>query len=203
MSQSTKQYLRVLALTATLTAPAAFADYEDGVAAAQNGDYATALREFTTAAEAGLDLAQYNLGILYYLGQGVEQNYAEALRWTLAAAEQGHVNAQFNLASLYYYGTGTAVDYAQALRWNLAAAEAQHAGAQHSLAKMYELGEGTEVDLVRAHFWASASQYTANAEQDAAAAAEATALLGELAAKMSAAQISEARKAFAEWTISR
>ncbi len=203
MSQSTKQYLRVLALTATLTAPAAFADYEDGVTAAQNGDYATALREFTTAAEAGLDLAQYNLGILYYLGQGVEQNYAEALRWTLTAAEQGHVNAQFNLASLYYYGTGTAVDYAQALRWNLAAAEAQHAGAQHSLAKMYELGEGTEVDLVRAHFWASASQYTANAEQDAAAAAEATALLGELAAKMSAAQISEARKAFAEWTISR
>ncbi len=203
MSQSTKQYLRVLALTATLTAPAAFADYEDGVTAAQNGDYATALREFTTAAEAGLDLAQYNLGILYYLGQGVEQNYAEALRWTLAAAEQGHVNAQFNLASLYYYGTGTAVDYAQALRWNLAAAEAQHAGAQHSLAKMDELGEGTEVDLVRAHFWASASQYTANAEQDAAAAAEATDLLGELAAKMSAAQISEARKAFAEWTISR
>lgn len=203
MSQSTKQYLRVVALTVTLNAPAVFADYEDGVIAAQNGDYATALREFTTAAEAGLDLAQYNLGILYYLGQGVEQNYAEALRWTLAAAEQGHVNAQFNLASLYYYGTGTVVDYAQALRWNLAAAEAPHAGAQHSLAKMYELGEGTEVDLVRAHFWASASQYTANAEQDAAAAAEATALLGELAAKMSAAQISEARKALAEWTISR
>lgn len=203
MSQSTKQYLRVLALTATLTAPAAFADYEDGVTAAQNGDYATALREFTTAAEAGLDLAQYNLGILYYLGQGVEQNYAQALRWTLAAAEQGHVNAQFNLASLYYYGTGTAVDYAQALRWNLAAAEAQHAGAQHSLAKMYELGEGTEVDLVRAHFWASASQYSANAEQDTESIAAATALLGELAAKMTAEQLSEARKAFAEWTISR
>lgn len=198
-----KHYLRALALAATLAAPAAFADYEEGVTAAQNGDYATALREFTAAAEAGLDLAQYNLGILYYLGQGVEQNYAEALRWTLAAAEQGHVNAQFNLASLYYYGTGTAADYTQALRWNLAAAEAQHAGAQHSLAKMYELGEGTEVDLVRAHFWASASRYNANAEQDAAAAAEATALLGELSAKMTPEQISEARRTFAEWTISR
>ncbi|MES3007357.1 MAG: tetratricopeptide repeat protein [Pseudomonadota bacterium] len=198
-----KHYLRALALTATLAAPLAVADYEDGVTAAQNGDYATALREFTTAAEAGLDLAQYNLGILYYLGQGVEHNYAEALRWTLAAAEQGHVNAQFNLASLYYYGTGTAVDYAQALRWNLAAAEAQHAGAQHSLAKMYELGEGTEVDLVRAHFWASASQYDENAEGNVEENADATALLDELAAKMSAAQLSEARKAFAEWTISR
>jgi hypothetical protein len=195
--------LRVLVLTATLASPAAFADYEEGVTAAQNGDYATALREFTAAAETGLDLAQYNLGILYYLGQGVEQNYAEALRWTLAAAEQGHVNAQFNLASLYYYGTGTAVDYAQALRWNLAAAQAQHAGAQHSLAKMYELGEGTEVDLVRAHFWASASQYNANAEQDTAVSAEAIALLGELSAKMTPEQLSAARKTFAEWTISR
>lgn len=198
-----KHYLRVLALSTILTAPEAFADYEDGVTAAHNGDYATALREFTAAAETGLDLAQYNLGILYYLGQGVEQDYAQALRWTLAAAEQGHVNAQFNLASLYYYGTGTAVDYAQALRWNLAAAEAQHAGAQHSLAKMYELGEGTEVDLVRAHFWASASQYNANAEQDVAASSEASNLLGELAAKMTAEQLSEARKAFAEWAISR
>ena len=199
-----KPYLGVVALTVLLSGtPAAHADYEEGVTAAQNGDYATALREFTAAAEAGLDLAQYNLGILYYLGQGVEQNYTQALHWTLAAAKQGHLNAQFNLASLYFYGTGTAVDYTQALRWNLAAAEAQHAGAQHSLAKMYELGEGTEVDLVRAHFWASASQYNANVEQDAARSAEAIALLGELSAKMTPEQLSAARKTFAEWTISR
>ncbi len=48
----------------------ASADYEDGVNAAFDGDFDTAFLEFTIAAESGLDLAQYNLGILYFTGQG-------------------------------------------------------------------------------------------------------------------------------------
>jgi TPR repeat protein len=120
-------YTAVL-LCAALSCPSLQADYEDGVEAAAAGDYATALKEFTVAAEAGLDLAQYNLAILYFTGQGVAQDYAEALRWTKAAAEQGHLNAQFNLGALHYTGTGTAVDMAQAFAWYEQAAEGQHAG---------------------------------------------------------------------------
>jgi TPR repeat protein len=171
------------------------ADYEDGVTAAQNGDFDTALREFTVAAAEGLDLAQYNLAILYFTGQGVEQNHAEALRWTLAAAEQGHLNAQFNLGALYYTGTGTAVNLEEALRWYTIAAQSQHSGAQYNLATMYELGEGTAVDLVEAHFWASAAQYNEFAD--------APALLGRLSTQMSAEQLSAARVRFAEWMLSR
>jgi len=169
------------------------ADYEAGVTAAQNGDYATALHEFQEAADAGLDLAQYNLAILYFTGRGVEQDYAEALRWTMMAAEQGHQNAQFNLGALYYTGTGTAVDLEKSLQWYTHAAERQHGEAQYNLATMYELGEGTEMDLVRAHFWASASlsnEYS-----------EAPALLQKLAAKMTPEQLSEARGEFARWRL--
>jgi len=43
----------------------ALADYEAGVNAAFNGDFEAAFHEFSVAAEEGLDLAQYNLGILY------------------------------------------------------------------------------------------------------------------------------------------
>ena len=56
-----------------------FADYEEGVEAAFSGDFETAFREFTSAAEDGLSLAQYNLGILYFTGQGVSKNLEEAL----------------------------------------------------------------------------------------------------------------------------
>lgn len=186
--------LSMTAVTASLvTSHVAHADYEAGVTAAQNGDFATALREFTEAAEAGLDLAQYNLAILYYTGQGVEQNYEEAYRWTLAAAEQGHLNSQVNLASLYYYGTGTAQNFAEALRWNTVAAEAQHAGAQHSLAKMYQLGEGTEVDLAKAHLWASAALHNEYREAEG--------LLMELGKAMTPEELSAARRAFAEWML--
>ena len=176
-----------------LSFPALHADYEDGVEAAAAGDYATALQEFTVAAEAGLDLAQYNLAILYFTGQGVAQDYAEAVRWTLAAAEQGHLNAQFNLGALYYTGTGTAVDMAQAFAWYERAAESQHAGAQYNLATMYELGEGVDADLVRAHFWASAAQYNEFAD--------APALLERLSAAMTPDQLSAARQAFAQWML--
>ena len=86
--------------------PFVIADYEDGVNAAFNGDFETALHEFTLAAEEGLDLAQYNLAILYFTGQGVERDLDEAFRWTEAAAMQGHVGAQFNLGNLYYAGDG-------------------------------------------------------------------------------------------------
>ena len=187
--------LRLLpALLFSLTLSTALqADYEAGVAAAQNGDYDTALQEFKQAAEAGLDLAQYNMAVLYFTGRGVEQDYAEAFRWTEMAAEQGHLNAQFNLGALYYTGTGTAANLEKSLQWYTLAAESQHAEAQYNLATMYELGEGTPIDLVRAHFWASASQYNEFAD--------APALLQALSAKMSAEQLSEARGAFARWRL--
>ena len=169
------------------------ADYEAGVTAAQNGDYETALREFMVAAEAGLDLAQYNMAVMYFTGRGVEQDYAQAFRWTEMAAMQGHLNAQFNLGALYYTGTGTEVDLEKSLQWYSRAAESQHGEAQYNLATMYELGEGTPIDLVRAHFWASASQYN---EFD-----DAPALLQALSAKMTAEQLSEARGAFARWRL--
>ena len=171
------------------------ADYEAGVTAAQNGDYVTALREFQEAADAGLDLAQYNLAVMYFSGRGVEQDYAEAFRWTEMAAEQGHLNAQFNLGALYYTGTGTAVDLEKSLQWYTRAAEAQHGEAQYNLATMFELGEGTAMDLVRAHFWASASQYNEYAD--------APALLQALSAKMTPEQLSEARGIFARWRLAQ
>lgn len=181
------------ALVTALSSSLACADYEEGVNAAENGDYQTAFNEFMIAAEAGLDLAQYNLAILYFMGQGVGQNYETALRWTKAAAEQGHLNAQLNLGALYYNGTGTTVDFERALQWYSAAAESQQSDAQYNLATMYEHGEGTEQDLVRAYFWASAAQYN---EHPGAAA-----LIRQLTEKMSAEQISAARRSFAEWML--
>ena len=42
------------------------ADFQKGLAAAQSGDYATALRELTPLAEQGDADAQSNLGVMYY-----------------------------------------------------------------------------------------------------------------------------------------
>ena len=107
--------------TLGLTAPA-WAGWDEGVAAYQRGDYATALRELRPLAEQGHADAQFNLGTMYDNGQGVPQDDAEAVKWYRKAAEQGVADAQYNLGSMYYDGQGVTQDYVQTHMWlNVAA----------------------------------------------------------------------------------
>jgi TPR repeat protein len=62
-------------------------------------------------------LAQYNLGMLYYRGQGVAQNYGEAFKWLEKSAQQNHPTAQYNLAVMYEQGQGTNKDLAKSQQW--------------------------------------------------------------------------------------
>ena len=115
---------RILAavLLLTLAAPALGQDYEKGVRAFGQRDYATALREWRPLAEQGDTAAQFALGLMYENGRGVPQDYAEALSWYGLAAEQGNAVAQAGLASMYYKGQAVSQDYVQAHKWfNLAA----------------------------------------------------------------------------------
>jgi uncharacterized protein len=66
---------------------------EDGVAAHDKGDYATALRLWRPLAEQGNAYAQYNLGLMYDYGTGVAQDYREAAKWYRLAAVRGYTLA--------------------------------------------------------------------------------------------------------------
>ena len=76
-------------LSLTLPSSVAAQDFDRGVSAYNDGDYPTALREFRLAAEQGSASAQYNLGVMYYNGQGVPQNYQLAYMWFSRAAAKG------------------------------------------------------------------------------------------------------------------
>jgi len=70
---------------------------DDGMAAYERGDYATAFKEWRPLAEQGHADAQSNLGVMYDQGLGVPQNCTEAVKWCHKAAEQGDAAAQYNL----------------------------------------------------------------------------------------------------------
>jgi len=73
-------------------------------------------------AEAGIAVAQYDLGVMYANGLGVPEDDAEAVRWYRLAADQGDASAQFNLGFMYVNGEGVPQDDVQAHMWfNLAA----------------------------------------------------------------------------------
>ena len=54
-----------------LTPGPATAELDEGFAAQERGDYRAAFREFMPLAVAGNATAQFNLGLMYELGQGV------------------------------------------------------------------------------------------------------------------------------------
>jgi len=59
----------------------------------QGANYKSASQWFRKAAERGVADSQFNLGILYARGIGVEQNLAESYKWFSLAAAQGDVDA--------------------------------------------------------------------------------------------------------------
>jgi TPR repeat protein len=117
------------------------------------------------AAELGDAVAQFNLGLRYYNGQGVLQDYKEAVKWWSKAAEQGHASAQFNLGLRYALGEGVAQDYKEAVKWWRKAAEQGAAHAQYNLGASYANGQGVPKDDKEAVKW-----YRKAAEQGYASA---------------------------------
>lgn len=72
---------------------------------------------FEQAAKKGHAPAQYNLGIMAYLGQATGQDYLTASEWFRMAAEQEHRAAQYNLGFLYFEGKGVDKDDLLAFMW--------------------------------------------------------------------------------------
>ena len=62
------------------------ADFNKGLTAAQNGDFATAFKEWKPLAEQGSAKAQYNLGVMYGNGLGFVQDFINAHMWWNIAA---------------------------------------------------------------------------------------------------------------------
>ncbi len=184
---------KILWAVAIIFSPNVFADYEEGLDAAFRGDYQTAFREFSLAAETGLDVAQYNLAILYFTGQGVDQNLPLAFKWTEEAALQGHIGAQANLGSLFLEGSGVDLSVESGIAWFTAAARGGHANSAFALANMYNDGDPVARNLPLAHAWASMAVLHEHPEADSFRA--------DLESRLDSDELSEARRTYARWQI--
>jgi TPR repeat protein len=97
--------------------------------------------------------AQYNLGVMYQEGRGVQQDSKQAASWHQKAAEQGDAQAQYSLGNMYHKGEGVQQDFKQAASWYQKAAEQGDARAQYNIGVMYEKGMGVQQDFKQAVAW--------------------------------------------------
>ena len=85
-----KKLILALVMSWPLTS---FADFDAGLKAFLERDFATAVQEWQPLAEAGHPDAQNNLGAMYYQGLGVPKDEVRAYAWATLAVAQHAVNA--------------------------------------------------------------------------------------------------------------
>ncbi len=100
-------------------------------------------------------ISNYELGMAYSLGDGVEQNHLKAFEHFSQSAEQGYAAAQYKLGIAYAYGEGVDKDASKAARWYTKAAEQGHVIAQRNLGVLYLNGDGVEQNKPLALAWYS------------------------------------------------
>lgn len=148
----------VAVVIATMATELLAQDFNDGVKAVQNGDFATAVKIWTPLAEKGSREAQFNLAVMYDDGMGIPEDDAEAAKWYRKAAENGFPQAQLILGIMYVEGDGVPENTEESLNWLRKAAKHRNgigADAQARIGRIYERGIGVEKDDVTAYVWFS------------------------------------------------
>ena len=93
------------------------ADNDIGYKYYQKGNYEKALKIWTVEADEGNRKAFYNIGLLYFFGNGVEKNLPLAFEYCQKAAFMGSPRAQNNLAFMYIKGLGVEKSYIDSYVW--------------------------------------------------------------------------------------
>ena len=137
-----KRALAAIVLVSAFAARVAAGTFEDAIDAHARGDYAKALRLIRPLANDGNVTAQFNLGVMYLTGHGVQQDYSAAALWLRRAAEQGYALAQSNLGTLYRDGRGVTQDHTEAVMWFRKAADQGDAVAEFLLGNQYANAKG-------------------------------------------------------------
>ena len=101
--------------------------------------------------------AQYNLGTLFYNGDGVAKNYKIAAEWYQQATYQGHAKAAYALGMMYLHGVGVNQDGKRAVELFYISSKNGFSEAKAALEQMKN--EGREVDSI-------IEQYKHKAEQE-------------------------------------
>ena len=127
--------------------------YQYGRALQKADQLKEAMTWYRNAADQGYAAAEFNVGLLYATGKGVEKNEAEAAKWYRKAADQGSAVAQYHLGTFYLMGIGVQEDREHAFQWFMKSAEQGLPVAQKLVSESFTQGWGTGRNLDKKKEW--------------------------------------------------
>ena len=156
-----KRFILIIVITqlSFLTYTVKAAELEDGFREFKAGNYEQALRLWLPIAEKDNAEAQYNLGILYMKGLGVEKNEKTAFIWYKRSAANGNTDAMYNLGMMYNQGRVIYRSPKDAVKWWKKSAELGNVAAQFNLGVVYAYGRSVKQSTTDAlKWWKKAAQ---------------------------------------------
>ena len=172
--------------------------YLDGVGTDRNPGRAE--HSFIQSANQGNKNAMSELALYYSLGFiGCCPDEQKAMYWTQKLAALGDVYAEIDLMRAYSRGAVVPKNEGEAVGWARRAAEQDSVDAYLFLGYATEQGRGTDKNLLEAYKWFNLATAHANATE----AVEAARRRDEIALKLTAAQLREAKRLSLEWPLRR
>jgi len=126
-------------LLTLLLSPAAMADeaqdqqVEVGLAAMKSKDFPEAVRTLLPLAVEGNAEAQFQIGLMYYKGEGLPHDPCIAVVWLEKAARQAHARAALMTGFTFYFGDGVKKSHELAYRWASFAHKLGHSQAKDEM----------------------------------------------------------------------
>ena len=181
------------AMLLLLSGPVSAQTYESGRAAAERGDYATAIRIWRQLADQGDPKSMYSMGGTYSMGLGVPKDRELSDAWYHKAelgfrrlAEQGNVEAMARLGSMLIFAYP-----AEDMKWWIMASEHGDIQTMAAVCNMYSIGRGVPQDKIQAYLWCNLA--AAGGDKDARLQRD------QLESEMAPPQIIEAQRLSREW----
>ncbi len=113
----------------------------------------TTIQSLISAANKNNHQAQYDLGMRYQYGNGVQKSRSSAHRWLNKSAKSGNARAQYALSLFYQQYARNQQGIKKSLFWLKSAADQGFVDAQYSLGMMFKNGSLVHNDQVEARKW--------------------------------------------------
>jgi TPR repeat protein len=152
-----------------------------------------AAKLYEQAAEAGHLPAMTRVGVMFVMGEGVEEDEPRGAKWIRRAAEASHPAAQREYGILFGEGWGVEEDDVEALVWFRKAAAAGDGRALMRIGLAYEEGDGVEPDPKQAKRWFGEARVALASELARTSEPEVAMLLGNLHDEGYGGKIDDAR----------
>lgn len=117
------------------------------------GDFAGAVRAWTTAADLGNGAAMYNLGVMSLSGRGAAKDQTAAAGWFAKSAAAGHTGGMVNYGLSLLNGYGVPKNEAEGAHWLRKAADAGLPSAMGLVGQLYLQGLSVRADPQQAAIW--------------------------------------------------